>query len=81
MDDEPRINKIIFIGRHLDRRELRDAFRSCVWTPLPDGWIERFHPQYERPVYIHEATGKLVIAKAFVLNSDLGCRKNADSDA
>eukprot|EP00210_Caulerpa_lentillifera_P005258 g5025.t1 len=59
LDDEPRINKIVFIGRHLDRREIREAFRSCVWTPLPDGWIERFSAQKGRPVYIHEATGTI----------------------
>lgn len=36
-DDEPRINKIVFIGRNLDRKAILEGLRTCVWTPLPDG--------------------------------------------
>ena len=28
--DEPRGNKLVFIGRHLDRAKLNEGFRSCL---------------------------------------------------
>jgi G3E family GTPase len=28
--DEARINRIVFIGRNLDRQELTDRFRACL---------------------------------------------------
>jgi G3E family GTPase len=28
--DEPRHNKLVFIGRNLDRKELTEGFRSCL---------------------------------------------------
>ena len=28
--DEPRGNKLVFIGRHLDRTKLNEGFRSCL---------------------------------------------------
>jgi G3E family GTPase len=29
-DDEPRVNKLVFIGRNLDRAALEEGFRSCL---------------------------------------------------
>ena len=28
--DEPRVNKMVFIGRNLNRKELEDGFRACI---------------------------------------------------
>ena len=32
---EPRTNKLIFIGRNLDRAKLTEGFRSCLWGSAP----------------------------------------------
>jgi G3E family GTPase len=31
--DEPRTNKLVFIGRNLDRAKLTEGFRSCLFVP------------------------------------------------
>merc|ERR1712007_331295 len=31
--DEPRENKLVFIGKNLDRNELNDRFSACILTP------------------------------------------------
>lgn len=52
--DEERINRVVFIGKNLNRKDLANALRSCVWTPLPPGWSEEIDPETRTPVYIHE---------------------------
>lgn len=53
--DEPRINRVVFIGKNLDREALKEAFRSCVWTPLPPGWEEVYVKGQHAPLYKHES--------------------------
>lgn len=57
-DDEERINKIVFIGKNLNRRDVTEALRDCVWTPLPEGWVEYMDKRTKRPVYVNEELGK-----------------------
>lgn len=28
--DEPRVNRMVFIGKHLNRKELVDGFEACI---------------------------------------------------
>jgi G3E family GTPase len=53
---EPPLNQIVFIGRDLNRRELAEGLRSCVWTPLPEGWSEHHDGHTNRPYYVNSAT-------------------------
>lgn len=55
-DEEVRVNQLVFIGRKLNRKALVEGFRTCVWTPLPDGWEEIFCPATLRPYYINRTT-------------------------
>lgn len=57
-DDEARINKIVFIGKNLHRRDIAEALRDCVWTPLPDGWVEYKERRTGRPVYVNKELRK-----------------------
>lgn len=34
---EKRVNKIVFIGKNLDREELTTAFKECLATPEDGG--------------------------------------------
>ncbi|KAI7839262.1 hypothetical protein COHA_006960 [Chlorella ohadii] len=54
---EAPVNQIVFIGRDLNRRELAEGLRSCVWTPLPEGWAEHHDAHTNRPYYVNSATG------------------------
>lgn len=56
-DGEVPLNQIVFIGRNLDRRDLVEGFRSCVWVPLPDGWKEHFDAKTGQPYYVDGETG------------------------
>lgn len=56
-EDEETVNQIVFIGRDLDRKALAEGFRSCVWVPLPEGWVEHHDPRSSRPYYVNTATG------------------------
>ncbi len=56
--DEEVVNKIVFIGRNLDRKDLVEGFRSCVWVPLPEGWSEHFDPRSGQPYYVDASSGK-----------------------
>lgn len=53
--EEP-INQIVFIGRDLNRSDLVEGFRSCVWVPLPDGWTEHKDPRTGQPYYVNGNT-------------------------
>jgi G3E family GTPase len=52
------VNQIVFIGRSLNRKDLAEGFRSCVWVPLPDGWSEHHDLKTGQPYYVDTATGK-----------------------
>lgn len=56
-DEEEPINQIVFIGRSLNRKDLAEGLRSCVWVPLPDGWTEHHDPRSGRPYYVDGSTG------------------------
>jgi hypothetical protein len=34
-EDAPRVNRMIFIGKNLDRKELTDSFMACMATENP----------------------------------------------
>ena len=55
--EAPPLNQIVFIGRHLNRADLAEGLRSCVWVPLPEGWTEHVDPRTARPYYVDAATG------------------------
>lgn len=38
-------------------QDLVEGLRSCVWTPLPEGWVEHFDPRTNQPYYTNTATG------------------------
>lgn len=38
-------------------QELAEGLRSCVWTPLPEGWAEHHDAHTNRPYYVNSATG------------------------
>jgi G3E family GTPase len=63
VEGEPRVNQIVFVGRDLDRRSLMEGFRTCVWTPLPDGWREFCDPVTGQPYYCHAGTGRKTWAR------------------
>lgn len=56
-ENESPISQIVFIGRNLSRKELVEGFRSCVWTPLPDGWSEVLDSRTGQPYYVHAESG------------------------
>ncbi len=58
LDEESKMNQIVFIGRGLDRKALIEGFRTCVWVPLPDGWEEFRDPQTKRIFYRNRSTGE-----------------------
>jgi len=31
--DEKRLNRLVFIGKNLDRQQLNDSFRACLAAP------------------------------------------------
>ena len=39
-------------------QDLIEGFRTCVWTPLPDGWEEFRDPATKQPYYFHRASGQ-----------------------
>ena len=55
-DEEP-INQIVFIGRKLSRQDLVEGLRSCVWVPLPDGWVEHHDSRTNQPYFLNSTTG------------------------
>eukprot|EP00854_Cymbomonas_tetramitiformis_P025197 gene25197-30755_t len=55
--DEKRVNKLVFIGRNLDRAALEEGFKNCLYTPLPDGWSSA-KDQYGRRYYFHTESKK-----------------------
>ncbi|GMH41180.1 hypothetical protein BSKO_09090 [Bryopsis sp. KO-2023] len=74
-EGEERINRVVFIGKNLNRKALTEAFRSCVWTPLPPGWTEHYREGERSPYYLHES-GKIqkespMMACARVRTTDL----------
>ena len=62
-EGEARVNQIVFVGRGLCRRSLMEGFRTCVWTPLPDGWREFCDPVTGQPYYCHAASGRKTWAR------------------
>jgi G3E family GTPase len=52
------VNQIVFIGRSLNRKDLAEGLRSCIWVPLPDGWSEHHDVKTGQPYYVDSATGK-----------------------
>ncbi len=52
------VNQIVFIGRSLNRKDLAEGLRSCVWVPLPDGWNEFHDLKTGQPYYVEAASGK-----------------------
>jgi G3E family GTPase len=62
-EGEPRVNQIVFVGRGLDRRSLMEGFRTCVWTPLPEGWREFCDPVTGQPYYCHAGSGRKTWAR------------------
>ncbi|GAB4819489.1 hypothetical protein N2152v2_006535 [Parachlorella kessleri] len=56
-DGEEPINQIVFIGRNLNRKDLVDGLRSCVWVPLPEGWQEHMDPRTNQPYFVNTVTG------------------------
>lgn len=58
VDGEPKLNKIVFIGRHLNRKALVEGFRTCIWVPLPDGWEEFRDHVTKTPYYFNRSTGE-----------------------
>mmetsp|Transcript_28663 Transcript_28663/g.39589 ORF Transcript_28663/g.39589 Transcript_28663/m.39589 type:complete len:411 (+) Transcript_28663:192-1424(+) len=56
-EDEKRINKLVFIGRGLNRKELEESFRGCLYVPLPEGW-ETSMDDYGRRYYFHSESRK-----------------------
>lgn len=57
-EGEEAVNQIVFIGRNLNRKDLVEGLRSCVWVPLPDGWDEHHDKKSGQPYYVHSASGK-----------------------
>lgn len=35
---------------------LVEGLRSCVWVPLPEGWVEHFDRMTSRPYYVNPDT-------------------------
>ena len=56
-EGEPRINKMVFIGKDLDRAALQEGFKKCMYKPLPDGWEILPNETDGRPYYVNESTG------------------------
>ena len=57
-EGEVPLNQIVFIGRNLNRKDLLEGLRSCVWVPLPDGWTEHFDSRTHQPYYVDAVTGR-----------------------
>eukprot|EP00887_Chlorella_sp_A99_P002601 scaffold6.g2601.t1 len=53
---EQPVNQIVFIGRDLQRKDLIEGFRSCVYVPLPEGWEEHHDPRSRRAYYVSESS-------------------------
>eukprot|EP00976_Prorocentrum_cordatum_P062230 1176639-Prorocentrum_minimum.AAC.2 len=56
-EGEKRINKLVFIGRGLNRSELEEGFKKCLSTPLPPGWAQAMD-EFGRRYYYHTETRK-----------------------
>jgi G3E family GTPase len=54
-EDETPMNKLVFIGRGLDREELQKGFAACKYTPLPPGWDSAMD-DYGRRYYFQKET-------------------------
>jgi len=53
-EGEKIVNKMVFIGRNLEKDMLEEQFKNCIHVPLPDGYKEHFDPKtcrfyYETP--------------------------------
>ena len=55
--DEVRVNKMVFIGKDLDREALKEGFGKCMHVDLPEGWDILPNEADGRPYYVNEATG------------------------
>lgn len=62
-ENETRINQIVFIGRKLDRKALMEGFRTCVWSKLPEGWVEHHDPITGQPFYYNPNTNQKTWAR------------------
>lgn len=56
-EGEKRMNKLVFIGRGLNRSELEEGFKKCFSTPLPEGWSQATD-EFGRRYYFHTETRK-----------------------
>lgn len=54
-EDEVVTNKLVFIGRGLDRDELQKGFEACKFTPLAEGWDSAMD-DYGRRYYFNKET-------------------------
>lgn len=54
-EDEVIVNKLVFIGRGLNREVLQAGFEACKCTPLADGW-DCAMDGYGRRYYFNTAT-------------------------
>ncbi|KAF5840067.1 CobW/HypB/UreG, nucleotide-binding domain-containing protein [Dunaliella salina] len=57
-EGEVPVNQIVFIGRDLDRKALVQGFRTCVWSPLPEGWVQTTDPKTGQPFYWNKDTNE-----------------------
>lgn len=54
---------------------LAEGFRSCVWVPLPEGWVEHHDPRSSRPYYVNAATGgRAALARSLPASQPASCR-------
>lgn len=49
------MNKLVFIGKGLDKASLHAEFLKCKYVPLPDGWDSAMD-DYGRRYYFNKET-------------------------
>lgn len=57
LEGEARVNKMVFIGKDLDKAALREGFGKCMHVDLPEGWECLPNEADGRPYYVNQATG------------------------
>ena len=57
LEGETRVNKMVFIGKDLDKAALREGFGKCMHVDLPEGWECLPNEADGRPYYVNQATG------------------------